>query len=129
MHFLNEARKHPNDIDAKLSEDTTYTIGATKRVGLREFAKGNWKDNYAQDPNLFYLLNDKIDERVGNGEGHNYPYETLVELLQNINRYYIDPKTNKIINDNLDRGKYSLTTIYNKNLSSPSKPEMLFNMS
>ena len=73
MHFLNEARKHPNDIDAKLSEDTTYTVGATKRVSLREFSQVNWKQNYAKDPNLFYLLNDKIDQRVGKGENHNYP--------------------------------------------------------
>ena len=110
MHFINEAQKHPDDIDAKLSEKVTYTIGATKQLEFREFAQGNWKDNYAKDPNLFYLLNDKIDEEVGNGENHNYPEETVKEMLQNINRYYIDPNTNKIIDRDLDRNQYSITT-------------------
>jgi hypothetical protein len=110
MHLLVEAQKYPDDIDAKLSKDVEMTIDANyKRIELREFAQGNWKENFAKDPNLFYLLRDKIDEKVGNGEEHNYPSRTVKELLLNINRYYIDPKTNKILDHDLDRSKYSLT--------------------
>ena len=85
------------------------TFDANKRIELREFAQGNWKENFAKDPNLFYLLRDKIDEKVGDGPHHNYPSGTVKELLRNINRYYIDPKTNKIIDKNLDRNKYSIS--------------------
>jgi hypothetical protein len=73
------------------------TFEANKRIELREFAQGDWKENFAKDPNLFYLLRDKIDQRVGEGPHHNYPSGTVKELLMMINRYYINPKTNKII--------------------------------
>jgi len=91
------------------------TFEANKRIELREFAQGDWKENFAKDPNLFYLLRDKIDQRVGEGPHHNYPSGTVKELLQMINRYYINPKTNKIIDPedefarNLDRNKYSIS--------------------
>jgi hypothetical protein len=67
-------------------------------------------------------LRDKINERVGDGEHHNYPSGTVKELLQMINRFYIDPKTNKIIDPkyngaNLDRNKYSITESDKPNFS------------
>jgi hypothetical protein len=79
MHFLTEARKHPDDIDAKLSQEIDYTIDGTKRIELREFAQGDWKENYAKDPNLFYFLKDEVDESVK--EINNYPPGILKELL------------------------------------------------
>jgi len=80
-------------------------------------------------------LNDKIDQRVGKGENHSYPYLTLKEMLLNINRYYIDQSTNKIINpnttnlhqSNLDRHSYSIAT--DNNLTFKNKSDMLYNMS
>ena len=109
MHLLVEAQKHPDDIDAKLSQDVSMTFDANKRIELREFAQADWKKNIATDPNLFNLLQNAVDERVNDGEYHNYPTGTVKELLRNINRYYIDPKTNKIIDKNLDRNKYSIS--------------------
>ena len=85
------------------------TFDANKRIELREFAQADWKKNIATDPNLFNLLQNAVDERVNDGEYHNYPTGTVKELLRNINRYYIDPKTNKIIDKNLDRNKYSIS--------------------
>ena len=58
-------------------------------------------------------------------------------MLLNINRYYIDQSTNKIINpnttnlheSNLDRHGYSIATENILNLKFKNKSDMLYNMS
>jgi hypothetical protein len=47
VHFLSEARKHPDDIDAKLSQETDYTYEANKRIELREFSQKHWEESFA----------------------------------------------------------------------------------
>jgi len=38
MHFLLEAKKHPEDIDAKLSQDWALTYKIFKNYELKDFA-------------------------------------------------------------------------------------------
>jgi hypothetical protein len=55
-------------------------------------------------------MRDKIDDKVGSGKNHNYQLENFKEFMFNLIRYYVDPRTNKIIEHDLDRKNYSIST-------------------
>lgn len=127
MHFLREAIKHPNDIDAKLSQYNDFQHGGSKAIELREFS--DWKESRAKDPNLFLQMRDKIDEKVGVGMGKNCQQEDFKEFMYHLIRYYVDPKTNKLFDHDLDRRFYSLTAEPKASFTYGNKEDLLYGLS